>query len=173
MMLNSDFLPHGVKYVIFDLDDTLALCDHRLHHIQKQEPDFQAFVDGCDQDAVNEPVARLFRLYRHSPEYLVIIVSGRIGDSFTRQKTMFWLQDKGLLPCQVGGGQFGLLMRKQGDDRDDITVKQELLRSCGITPENTEMVFEDDSAAVRAYRQWGFSCAQVKEGKSKCPKFLI
>lgn len=152
-----------MKNVIFDLDGTLSLCDHRRHHVEGKVKNWDAFFAECDKDAVNEPIARLFRFYRYSSEHQVWILSGRSGNEDTYWKTVGWLEDNSLVPdSSTGALQFH--MRAEGDKRPDVEVKKEMIDSLVLTPENTEIVFDDRNCMVNAWRLWGFNCCQVAEG---------
>lgn len=146
-----------IKNVIFDLDGTLALCDHRRHHVTGDFKNWDAFFAECDKDTVNEPIARLFRFYRDSPDHRVWILSGRSGSEETYGKTAQWLSKNDLMPD-------AFYMRKHGDRRPDVEVKLEMIFTRGLTPENTEIVFDDRNCMVNAWRLWGFQCCQVAEG---------
>ena len=158
-----------IKNVIFDLDGTLALCDHRRHHVTGDFKNWDAFFAECDKDTVNEPIARLFRFYRDSPNHRVWILSGRSGSADTERKTINWLTYHKLLPKSRTKypepddfAQFR--MRQHGDKRSDVEVKLEMILTRGLTPENTEIVFDDRNCMVNAWRLWGFQCCQVAEG---------
>ena len=149
-----------IKNVLFDLDGTLALCDHRRHHVEGDVKNWEAFFAECDKDTVNEPIARLFRFYRDSPEHRVWILSGRSGTPETEMKTREWLTGK--LTKTTGSLRFQ--MRAHGDHRPDVEVKLDMIKQHGLTPENTEIVFDDRNCMVNAWRLWGFQCCQVAEG---------
>ena len=130
----------GVRNVIFDLDGTLALCDHRRHHVETEPKNWGAFFAECDRDTVNEPIARLFRFYRDSPLHRVWILSGRSGTPETQGKTKAWITANDLVPDSLDGVHYCWNMRKHGDRRPDVEVKLEMIRQHGLTPENTETV---------------------------------
>ena len=159
----------NIRNVIFDLDGTLALCDHRRHHVEGDVKNWDAFFAECDKDTVNEPIARLFRFYRDSPLHRVWILSGRSGTEDTAAKTRQWLTDSNLMPDtyffdNVIPVMDCLALRQYGDRRPDVEVKLEMIRQHGLTPENTEIVFDDRNCMVNAWRLWGFQCCQVAEG---------
>ncbi|CAH9016412.1 HAD-like domain protein [Vibrio phage 382E49-1] len=155
----------NIRNVIFDLDGTLALCDHRRHHVEGDVKNWDAFFAECDRDTVNEPIARLFRFYRDSPLHLVWILSGRSGRGDTHYKTWTWLRGNDLQPNQFDDFTWCFQMRKHGDRRPDVEVKLEMIRQHGLTPENTEIVFDDRNCMVNAWRNvWGFNCVQVADG---------
>lgn len=160
-----------IKNVIFDLDGTLALCDHRRHHVTGDFKNWDAFFAECDKDTVNGPIARLFRFYRDSPDHRVWILSGRSGDAVTHDKTVEWLKRNDLYPPRdltntniVDPKRSRFKMRQHGDKRPDVEVKREMVQRLGLTPENTEIVFDDRNCMVAAWRLWGFQCCQVAEG---------
>ena len=153
-----------MKNVIFDLGGTLALCDHRRHHVETEPKNWDAFFAECDRDTVNEPIARLFRFYRDSPLHRVWILSGRSGTPETENKTLDWLEGNDILPWRDSHPDARFHMRKHGDRRPDVEVKLEMIRQHGLTPENTEIVFDDRNCMVNAWRLWGFQCCQVAEG---------
>lgn len=158
-----------MKNVIFDLDGTLALCGHRRYYVEGPVKNWDAFFAECDRDTVNEPIARLFRFYRDSPEHRVWILSGRSGSDQTRYDTEQWLMRNDLWPlteeqAYYGAPYYPFQMRKHGDKRPDVEVKREMIDTHGLTPDNTEIVFDDRNCMVNAWRLWGFQCCQVAEG---------
>ncbi|AUR87714.1 HAD-like domain protein [Vibrio phage 1.103.O._10N.261.52.F2] len=158
----------NIRNVIFDLDGTLALCDHRRHHVEGDAKNWDAFFAECDRDTVNEPIARLFRFYRDSPLHRVWILSGRSGTPETHGKTIEWLTSNDLLPSfnsrYSSEHTERVSLRQYGDRRPDVEVKLEMIRQHGLTPENTEIVFDDRNCMVNAWRLWGFQCCQVADG---------
>lgn len=44
---------------LFDIDGTLSDLTHRLHHIQKEPKDWNAFFDGCGDDAPIKHIVNL------------------------------------------------------------------------------------------------------------------
>lgn len=159
----------NISNVIFDLDGTLALCDHRRHHVETEPKNWDAFFAECDRDTVNEPIARLFRFYRDSPLHRVWVLSGRSGTQETHGKTIEWLVSNDLLPSF--NSRYSpehterVSLRQYGDRRPDVEVKLEMIRQHGLTPENTEIVFDDRNCMVNAWRNvWGFNCVQVADG---------
>lgn len=153
--------------VIFDLDGTLADCEHRRHYLDQKPRNWEMFFNECDKDKVIDPVANLLRYYRSNPNYQVWILSGRMGNVETRSKTFEWLAKNDLSPSGsnfMGDIQEHFKMRKDGDFRSDAEVKKEMITYLGLTPENTEVCFDDRNCMVSAYREWGFTVFQVAEG---------
>ena len=142
-----------MKVYIFDLDGTLANLDHRLHLIQCDNPDWDAFFAACVHDGVYEYVAEVARAL--SAKALLLGVSGR-SDKI-RRLTEDWLRLNKIPILQ-------LYMRKEGDHRPDFIVKRELLaelRADGFEP---IMAFDDRDQVVEMWRNNGVPCAQVATG---------
>ncbi|EGR3070283.1 hypothetical protein DMW20_12035 [Vibrio parahaemolyticus] len=146
-----------MKNVIFDLDDTLLCTKERQKYLIGDKKDWDAFFEACDTDTVIEPIAKLFRLYRNNPEYIVHILSGRANK--VRVKTLTKLHENDLAPSGH------LALRQEGDFAPDSSLKMGMVRDLGLTPENTEIVFDDRDSMVKAWREAGFVCVQVREGK--------
>ena len=49
---------------IFDIDGTLANCDHRLHYVKNKPKNWDAFYSECMDDHVIWPVAEILELFR-------------------------------------------------------------------------------------------------------------
>lgn len=148
---------------IFDLDGTLALIEHRLHHIQGPKKDWRAFFAACGDDKPNAPVIRTLHALRRSGAE-IWIWSGRSDEC--RPQTVEWL---GRYGCAGKGWIFGvperLRMRKAGDHRDDVEVKREWLSEIE-PPEWNRLtaVFDDRSRVVEMWRAAGVPCFQVAPG---------
>lgn len=139
---------------LFDIDGTLADLSHRLHHIQKQPKDWDAFFAAVADDAPIEHVIAFARTLWAGGAKLVF-VSGR--NEVCRLATVNWLRRYGL-PSGP------LLMRGADDRRPDDVVKTEMLPlilAYGYTP---VMAFEDRDRVVAAWRAHGIPCAQVAPG---------
>lgn len=145
-----------MTYYVFDIDGTLANCDHRLHHIQKEPKDWRSFFDACHLDTPHRHIVQLAKHLQSAGAHIVF-VSGR--SSLCRDQTIAWLEKHGLF---VGTN---IWMRQDGDHRDDDVVKIEILehmlKSYGYAP---AMAFEDRTRVVAAWRKAGIPCAQVAEG---------
>lgn len=106
--------------IIFDLDGTLADCEHRRHFVDPDKfidkcrkdheektgqfyngptktsffwiKDWRAYYDACDQDEPIEPIKSIFLAVHEGCEYEWEIWSGRRES--VRNKTLKWLDDK-------------------------------------------------------------------------------
>jgi len=146
--------------IVCDLDGTLANCEHRVHHVQKvdsegekRKPDWNAFYAGIKDDEVHEAVHRV--LLSRQPEMNVIFSSGR--PERCRADTVWWLTNK------TAVRNYTLLMRKDGDNRADYIVKQEML-DAHIPKDRVSFVMDDRQQVVSMWRRNGLMCFQVAEG---------
>jgi len=141
-----------MRCYLFNLDGTLSDLTHRLHHIQKEPKDWNAFFDGCVNDA---PVPHIVELALTLAESLpVVFVSGR--SDRVRSETSLWLVRLGL--------DGPIYMRKDGDHRPDQLVKGELLDKILADGYAPIMAFDDRDQVVKMWREKGVPCAQVADG---------
>ena len=148
------------KYVVVDLDGTVADCTHRLHYIQGETKDWCAFYKECAND---KPIDSMIDMVRALNErmFYIIFLTGR--SEVARELTQTWLSDN-LLWDYVA-----LLMRPEGDYREDSVVKIELLNKFVETnlesnKDNIAFVLDDRSSVVKAFRKEGYKVLQVAEG---------
>lgn len=141
------------RLVVFDLDGTLALNEHRQHFVQRPvgEKNWRAFFDACDKDTPNWPVVLTLNAL-WSAGMNVQIWSGRTDR--VREKTEDWLRLNGL-------GHIPLRMREEGDHRPDTVLKKEWLDDASLKP---TMVFDDRDCVVQMWRENGITCFQVAPG---------
>lgn len=160
--------------IICDLDGTIALDNGRaqlfLHspHAadcptakQSAAPcncgwkrDWDGYYQACDQDQCNDPVANLLRFYWEEG-YNIRILTGRRES--TRDVTVRWLA-RHAVPHHT------LIMRQDGNYTDDNILKPTWAQQYGWTPEVVEVVLEDRSRVVTAWRELGYTCFQVAPG---------
>ena len=137
--------------VVFDLDGTLALTEHRAHFLEREKKDWRAFYAACDKDQPCHPVIRTLQaLYATGAD--VEIWSGRSKEVW--DKTIAWLGEHGL-------GHIPVKMREEGDHRPDTVIKREWFEACDAKP---RLVFEDRASVVAMWRSLGVVCAQVAPG---------
>jgi phosphoglycolate phosphatase-like HAD superfamily hydrolase len=141
--------------VIFDLDGTLAIIDHRRHLVENRrasDEDWRAFFAGCVDDLPNTPVITVLRSLK-SAGFRIIIFSGRSDE--VRPQTEAWLNQH-----QIPYDR--LVMRKEGDRTPDEKLKRNWLR--GLDKSQILCVFDDRDQVVQMWRDEGLSCFQVAEG---------
>ena len=146
-----------MKY-IFDIDGTLADCSQRLHFIQQEKPDWDAFYKDCVSD---KPIAPTIELLRALQEYgaNIIYITGRPCKYMN--ETIQWLKKYTECPVRC------LYMRTNDDHRPDYIVKKEIYE-IDIKPylknECIWGVFEDRKQCVDMWRSLGLTCYQVADG---------
>lgn len=140
-------------FVVFDLDGTLALNEHRQHFVERPvgEKDWTAFFEACDKDKPNNPVIEVLHALEKKG-HVVEIWSGRTDTVI--EKTVLWLAKNDI-------GHVPLKMRPAKDRRPDTVLKKEWLDRAIPAP---DLVFDDRNSVVKMWRENGIACAQVAEG---------
>jgi len=139
--------------IIFDLDGTLALIEHRRHFVEAGKRQWKEFFAACVDDKPNVPVIRIYQSmltcgfpFQHK------IFSGRSDE--VRKETEEWL-DKHV------GLYHELKMRREGD----YTPDEELKRAWALPILNRiYCVFDDRDKVVKMWRDLGVTCLQVADG---------
>jgi phosphoglycolate phosphatase-like HAD superfamily hydrolase len=143
-----------MRCYIFDIDGTVADLSHRLHHIQKDPKDWDAFFSECHLD---KPIVHICDLARSlASSAPTLFVSGRSDQ--VRIETDWWLRMVGLVFPTA------LYMRTAGDHRPDHLVKGELLDQILAYGWAPIMAFDDRNQVVQMWRERGIPCAQVADG---------
>lgn len=151
-MYNQYLKPAPAKYtpdpmlqpaIVCDIDGTLA-------HMHDRSPYDWSKVGN---DMVDIPIAWLTSILFRSVS--VILVSGR--DERCRKETEDWLAKNGI--CYTK-----LIMRKEGDNRPDEVVKEEIFNENIRGNYNVRFVLDDRNKVVDMWRQLGLKCLQVAEG---------
>ena len=140
--------------VIFDLDDTLALTEHRAHHLLTDPVDWSAYVADCHKDAPNEVLLAVF--YDHFVASRDMwIVTARSDE--VREQTEDWLYNNG---CYYNR----LIMRAAGDERSGADVKLRWLHDGTIPHERVLCAYDNESQVIDLYRALGITCFHVLSG---------
>lgn len=140
--------------VIFDLDGTLALIDHRLPLISGTEKDWDAFFRACEADPPYEAVCAMARALLLNG-YKLWIVSGR--SDAVRHQTVAWLEAHHIAADRI-------IMRAEGDRTTDFQLKRQWATDGTLPLERVMCVFEDRQAVVDMWRELGLPCFQVQSG---------
>lgn len=148
-------------FIVFDLDGTLANCDHRAHYLQQKPKDWEAYFNACDKDKpYSEMLAlmsnlQLMRDINGKELHRIEIWTGRREDQ--REKTKKWLYDHSsfFTPKSIT-----LMMRPNGVITHDLELKGKWLEERG-TP---DIIFEDRNSMVEFWRSKGIRCCQVQIG---------
>lgn len=137
---------------VFDLDGTISLHAHRLHHIQQEVPNWDAYYSACGLDEVNYPVVKVLR--RLADDMEIYIATGR-RDSDAKI-TKDWLA-KHNIPYTT------LITRKNGDFTSNDDLKRSWVEDGIIPADRVLCVFEDLSKSVKMWRSLGFTTFQVAD----------
>lgn len=142
---------------IFDIDGTIANIEHRLPLITGENKDWDLFYQMMYNDKpICDVVQTLRRLKNTGAD--IIFITGR-PDKYMKE-TEEWLRRYTEISKPM------LIMRKNGDHREDYIVKKELYEKF-IKPFftiHTLGVFEDRKQCVDMWRSLGLTCYQVADG---------
>lgn len=141
--------------VLFDIDGTLALIDHRRPFLQGAKPDWRTFNRLMGEDLPNLPIVELYKALWECGKYELILVSGR-GEEH-RKITEIWLTWN-----EIPYGR--LLMRRENDFRPDVEIKQEILDLLRSEGKEISFVVDDRNSVVDMWRKNGVTCLQCAEG---------
>jgi hypothetical protein len=145
---------------IFDLDGTLADCEHRLH--LRNPRSYDAFYKACVNDDPIHGLIQVMDTFLHSWAD-VWIFTGR--SDLVRQETEDWLLDHTSLGADHVQGPM-LQMRQHIDRRPDHELKREWYNQMlDEDKQRLVCVFEDRQRVVDMWRSLGVVCLQVAPGK--------
>jgi len=142
------------KVIVFDVDGTLANCEHRRHFVASKPKNWGAFNRAMKHDQPHDDIIWLFKLMEAAGNTM-IIASGR-GDE-DRQVTTDWLAALGMVPTAI-------YMRPAKDYRSDDLIKAELLEQIRANHGEPYMVIDDRNQVVDMWRANGVRCLQVAPG---------
>lgn len=140
--------------VIFDIDGTLADCEHRRVHLTGEKKNWAAFNAAMGDDTPNAPVVKLARILRAAGT-LIVLCTGREEDARRLTETWLTLHD---VPFD------GLHMRASKDYRADDLVKAEMLAEIRRQGYEPWLVVDDRASVTRMWRRLGLTCLQCAEG---------
>lgn len=141
--------------IIIDLDGTLCDVSHRTHFVKTTPPNWPAFFDACRDDTPNGAVVALYDMARDAG-HTILYVSGR--PETHRAQTVAWLETHGVDVYAA------LLMRPEGDYRQDAIVKRELFDQHIAGKYAILFTVDDRKQVVQMWRDMGLVCFQVAEG---------
>jgi len=168
--------------LIFDIDGTLSNGDHRQHYLTVRPKNWKAYREALKQDSPHENIIDLFKAYAtaFNRKYRINIATGR--NESERKDTVAWLQQYGIWQTDVWnsapkeeialiprnswpvGLYCKLYMRADGDYRRDDIVKLEMLEKMRYDGYNPVLAVDDRDRVVKAWRNAGLTCLQVREG---------
>jgi phosphoglycolate phosphatase-like HAD superfamily hydrolase len=142
----------GHDAYIVDIDGTLADLSHRLHFIQDEPKNWDAFFEWCEGD---KPIWNVIRVIQClGKENEIIYVTGR--PEKVRVKTFMWLNRHNLPTGRI-------IMRTDGDHRADTEAKKELVDALLLEGYKVVGIFEDRPSVCRIWRSMGFTVFQMTD----------
>lgn len=142
--------------IIFDLDGTLALDEHRVHFLRETPKKWGAYFEACGNDQLNWPIFNILRMFAEKGNRCVIW-TGRSAE--VQVTTEQWLKRYGILDLI---DEFR--MRAEGDHTDDHELKRSWLHHAIAQGHHPYLVFEDRKRVVDMWREEGLICCQVAPG---------
>jgi 3-deoxy-D-manno-octulosonate 8-phosphate phosphatase KdsC-like HAD superfamily phosphatase len=142
------------EVIIVDLDGTLADCNHRVHHVQKDPKDWKSFNSLIHEDDLNIWCKKIIdSMGSHGVS--TILLTGR--NEATRTVTEKWLKDHKI-------DYLELFMRGVDDDRSDSDIKKEIYLKQIAPLYDTLFVVEDRLSVVKMWRDINVTCLQCDWG---------
>ena len=141
--------------VLFDIDGTLALIDHRRPFLDGERPDWRSFNAAMGDDTPNPPIVALYKTLWAAKTFELILVSGRGEES--RGLTERWLVWNEI-PFET------LLMRPKKDFRPDTEIKLEILNALRAQGKHVLFAVDDRQSVVEMWRANGVTCLQCAKG---------
>lgn len=126
--------------LVADIDGVLADPSHRLHHIERDDPDWDSFIRGCADDTPLQYWIDFIQRYRIAHDAHLILYSGR--PEWSRALTVNWLTTYEL-PFDW------LLLRPNLDYSPAAVLKIAWLRAI-LTFYQLELVIDDDISVIEA-----------------------
>lgn len=130
------------KTIICDIDGTVADMTHRIHYIRGTgKKDWDKCFSEMDKDKPIENVVSM--VIGFAEDYRIAMVTAR-PERF-RRVTEDWLNKNNI--------HFDLLlMRKDGDKRDDDIIKRELLNKY-FNKDNVYLAIDDRVRVIKMYKE--------------------
>lgn len=141
--------------LICDIDGTLVNIDHRRHHVEGGNKDWNSFFAEMDKDIINPLVHHVVKTLYENLGYCPMLVTGRPAKYL--DETRKWMHKHLLFPS-------ALFMRGSEDFRPDHVVKLEIYEQKIKPNYNVKLVLDDRASVVKMWRELGLECWQVAEG---------
>jgi hypothetical protein len=179
--------------IIFDLDGTLADCEHRRHFVNKKKgyecdrycnlcfngtaypirpcgncsfkPDWKAFYEACDKDKPIEPVIRMFRYQMTRFNTINQKINWQIwsGRCESVRQKTIDWLDKYIITIDWDIER--LKMRPIGDNTPDEILKEKWLDEAIAQGKKIDFVFDDRKKVVDMWIRRGIFVFDVSQGK--------
>lgn len=142
--------------IIFDLDGTIADCEHRRPLVVAKQ--WREFYAACGADKPVKGIVQLMHATR-AVGHTNVVLSGRSDE--VRNTTEDWMEDNEI-PLHF------LVMRKEGDYTPDDILKLAMLNTFladrNLTSADVLFIVDDRKKVVDMWRREGYLCLQCAEG---------
>ncbi len=172
MALQYDYLTYEAdEVVVCDIDGTIANCDHRRDFVRGEgKKDWDGFFGAMDGDSLMMDTMKIITEKCRMHGKKLLFVSAR--PEKYREVTEAWLAKHDILPVRsieyaLDSGNAlsyeALLLRQDGDSRDDTIVKKQIL-DIYLTKQWIDVVIDDRPAVIRMWRDNDLEVIDVGEG---------
>jgi len=171
LAMENNFVHFPDKSVIIcDIDGTMANCEHRRKYSHGPEKNWDEFFRLAPLDTLIEKTGEMVRKFAAEGK-TIIFVSAR--PERCRKDTEEWLEKHWFVNAhssdwmETGNENyvpyFALLMRADGDSRDDTITKQQILDKA-LKKEWIHTVIDDRPKVIRMWESNGLSVIDVGDG---------
>jgi len=142
------------KIIIFDIDGTIANCDHRRHFVSDGNKDWDSFKEATKDDTPIQWVCDIARSFS-TAGHAVVYVSARNNSQrkVTLDQIKLWIGDDNPI----------LFMRPDGDMTPDDIFKEKVLHIIQEQIGGIDLVFDDRNRVVDMWRSHGIPVLQVTD----------
>ena len=152
----------GEKVVLCDLDGTICDVMHRLGYVKNGNKDWKSFFEAMDDDTLRvEVIEQVMAVMKQENAHLIFI-SAR--PEKYRERTMNWFVKQAFELGHTFPSFVTLLMRPDGDSREDSIVKKEMYNKY-LKNLDVVRVFDDRPRVIRMWREMGLEVTDVGSGE--------
>ena len=146
------------KVIICDLDGTISDSSKRKHYVEGSKKDFKSFYEEMGEDDIRADIWAKVKEHAEKSGAGIVFLTGR-PDEY-RITTELWLEENGIKPFVDYGA---LLMRQEGDHREDTITKKELFDN-HLSEYEVECAYDDRPKVLRMWKECGFEVVDVGDG---------
>lgn len=157
------------EVVLCDLDGTLCDIEHRRHHVQGEKKNWNAFFEDVSKDSMRLDVFAMLSEYAKEGKK-IIFVSARPErcrkdtEQWLAERMIFLSHDRSYDQIESLLKYEALLMRPDGDSRQDTIVKKQMLDKY-LNKEWIHAVIDDRPCVIRMWREEGLNTIDVGDGE--------
>jgi predicted kinase len=156
MALSSGRFPYR-SIVLCDIDGTIADLSHRLHYVNGERRDWDAFFAEVGDDDFRRDVWERVVSDARAHDARIIFLSGRSDVARDDTETWLWQHCGGDIDIPI------VLMRREFDRRPDTEVKRDIFE-WNFGGYNIVRVYDDRPRLVRMWREMGLDVVDCGDG---------